>query len=152
MVCSAFAADIWYPRPFIFFLTQLSQKFTNTHHFRGPPTDPCLTPLPCLNGSVSLPWARETVVVAPPPSATFPWSRFMRMSIICCGSPRALQDMAWLQYSMESNALLRSVTRMLSSWFEAIGRPLLLRLESLVGCALLFLGALHIDPHLTLCV
>ena len=113
-VLSDLLLDITYPFPFIFFFTHCSQKFTNTTHFSGPPTDPCLTPLPCRNGRVFLPLPRATSVVAPSPSSE-PESRFTIKSIMSCGIPIVLQLSSWDQYSIVSNALLRSATIMCSS-------------------------------------
>ena len=113
-VLSCLSLDITYPLPRIFFLTHCSQKFTNTTHFRGPPTEPCLTPRPCLKGLVFLPFPSATSVVAPSPSSD-PESRFTIRFIMSCGIPRVFQLSSWDQYSMVSNALLRSATIMCSS-------------------------------------
>ena len=109
----AWVCDILYP--LIFFRTHCSQKWTNTHHFSGPPTDPCLTPLPCRKGSVFLPWASPTDVVAPPPSEVSPLSRLTSSCVTSSGIPRQSQLIAWLQYSIVSNALERSAISRCSS-------------------------------------
>ena len=109
---------ILYPLPAIFVFTHLIQLLTNTHHLIGPPTDPCLTPLPCLKVPVTLPWASATLDVAPLPFSD-PLSREIMSLIASSGIPSALQLIAWDQYSMVSKALLKSVIRMCSSLFAA---------------------------------
>ena len=104
---------IVYPFPFIDVLIHLSQKFMNTIHLTGPPTDPCRTPLPCAKGFDMLTASSMTVVVAPGPSCgsaglLLPASRLISICIASSGIPSALQLSACDQYSQVSNACVRS--------------------------------------------